>query len=158
MPLKRAEQLQKLSHQHHNGLMAVLLLKKGIAKKASVQVMSEFILHTWENELQTHFALEEDCLHPAALHLPELMPMYVQMRVEHNAIRTIVEAVHLGESSVDLITSFYTLLEKHIRFEERKLFTYIQTNIGSEQFSSLEKSLNGLTAKACSAYPIKFWE
>lgn len=62
--MKRAEQLQKLSHQHHNGLMAVLLLKKGIEKKAAVDVLNGFIIHTWENELRTHFIKEEVYLHP----------------------------------------------------------------------------------------------
>ncbi len=156
--MKRAEQLQKLSHQHHNGLMAVLLLKKGIEKHAAVDVLNGFIIHTWENELRTHFIKEEVYLHPHFLHLPELMPMYEQMKTEHHAIRRMIDAVRNGESSVELITSFYTLLEKHIRFEERELFEYIQTHIGAEHFAAVETSLDDLTAKACSDYPIKFWE
>lgn len=156
--MKRAEQLQKLSHQHHNGLMAVLLLKKGIEKHAAVDVLNGFIIHTWENELRTHFIKEEVYLHPHFLHLPELMPMYEQMKAEHHTMRRMIDAVRNGESSVELITSFYTLLEKHIRFEERELFEYIQTNIGAEQFADVEKSLDELTAKTCSDYPVKFWE
>jgi len=156
--MKRAEQLQKLSHQHHNGLMAVLLLKKGIEKKAAVGVLSGFIVHCWESELRKHFIKEEVYLHPYFLHLPGLMPMYEQMKNEHHVIRRMIDAIRNGESSEELITSFYTLLEKHIRFEERELFMYIQEHIAAEHFAAVEQSLDVLTAKACSDYPVKFWE
>ncbi len=156
--MKRAEQLQKLSHQHHNGLMTVLLLKKGIEKKAAVDVLNSFIVHCWENELRTHYIKEEVYLHPHFLHLPELMPMYEQMKTEHHKMRRMIDAIRNGESSEELVISFYTLLEQHIRFEERELFTYIQEHILEEHFAVLEKSLDVLTASACSDYPIKFWE
>lgn len=156
--MKRAEQLQKLSHQHHNGLMAVLLLKKGVDKNAAVEVLNNFIVHTWENELRTHFIKEEVYLHPHFLHLPELMPMYELMKAEHHTIRRMIDDIRNGKSSVELITSFYTLLEKHIRFEERELFEYIQEHIAAEHFAAVEKSLDVLSATACSDYPVKFWE
>ncbi len=156
--MKRAEQLKKLSHQHHNGLMAVLLLKKGVEKKAALDVLNGFVIHTWENELRTHFIKEEVYLHPHFLHLSGLMPMYEQMKTEHHEIRRMIDAIRSGESSIELIRSFYTSLEKHIRFEERDLFEYIQDHIGAEQFAAVEKSLDVLTASACSNYPVKFWE
>ena len=156
--MKRAEQLQKLSHQHHNGLMAVLLLQKGIEKKAAVDELSSFIVHCWENELRTHFIKEEVYLHPHFLHLPGLMTMYEQMKNEHHVIRRMIDAIRNGESSKELIISFYTQLEQHIRFEERELFEYIQSHIEADYFTALEKSLDVLTASACSDYPVKFWE
>ena len=156
--MKRAEQLQKLSHQHHNGLMAVLLLKKGIHKYTAVEVLNAFIIHLWENELQAHFFKEEECLHPQFVHLPEMMQMYEQMKAEHHAIRQLIDAIRNGESSSELIISFYTLLEKHIRFEERNMFEYIQKHSAAEQLAAVKKSLNELAVSACSAYPVKFWE
>lgn len=156
--MKRAEQLQKLSHQHHNGLMAVLLLKKGIDKKAAVEVLSGFVVHCWESELRTHFIKEEVYLHPHFLHLPELMPMYEQMKTEHHAIRRMIDAMRNGNATEELIISFHTALEKHIRFEEREMFMYIQEHIAAEHFAAVEQSLDVLTDRACSDYPVKFWE
>lgn len=156
--MKRAEQLLKLSHQHHNGLMAVLLLKKGIQKHTAVEVLNAFIIHLWEKELKAHFIKEEDCLYPHFLHLPDMMPMYEQMKAEHHAIRQMIDAISYGESSSDLIRSFYTLLEKHIRFEERTMFTFIQKHIKAEHFALVEKSLEVLSVSSCSNYPVKFWE
>jgi hypothetical protein len=53
--MKRTEQLYPLSWQHHNGLMAVLLLKKGVQKKADVAVMKDFINSIRHEELDEHF-------------------------------------------------------------------------------------------------------
>jgi hypothetical protein len=56
--MKRDVHLQPLSRQHHNALMAVLLLKKGVQKQADVTVMKDFILFIWEHELVHHFEAE----------------------------------------------------------------------------------------------------
>lgn len=156
--MKREAQLQPLSHQHHNGLMAALLLKKGVDKQADAAVMNDFIVSVWNNELRNHFIKEEVYLHPHVLQVHSLMEKYEQMKTEHHQIRRIVDAIRNGDSSVALITEFYTLLEKHIRFEERDVFPFIQENIHDEQLNELGKNLEHLESKACSDYPVKFWE
>ena len=156
--MKRDEQLQPLSHQHHNGLMAALLLKKGVDKKADPAVMNDFIVSVWNNELRNHFIKEEVYLHPHVLQIPSLMDKYELMKKEHHQIRHVVDAIRSGNSAVEHITEFYTLLEKHIRFEERDLFPFIQENIQPEQLSELGKNLEHLESRACSDYPVKFWE
>lgn len=156
--MKREEQLQPLSHQHHNGLMAALLLKKGVEKQAATTVMDDFILSIWNGELRNHFIKEEVYLHPHVLQIPTLMEKYEQMKTEHHQIRYIVDAIRNGDSTVEQIRDFYTLLEKHIRFEERDLFPYIQEQIQPEQLNELGRNLQQLESKACSDYPVKFWE
>ncbi len=156
--MKREEQLQPLSHQHHNGLMAVLLLKKGVEKQAATTVMDDFILSVWNTELRNHFIKEEVYLHPHVLQISSLMEKYEQMKTEHHQIRHVVDAIRNGGSGTALITEFYTLLEKHIRFEERELFPFIEEQIQPEQLHELGRNLQQLESKACSDYPVKFWE
>ena len=156
--MKREQQLQPLSHQHHNGLMAVLLLKKGVEKQADTKVMDDFIVSVWNTELRNHFIKEEVYLHPHVLQIPSLMEKYEQMKAEHHQIRHLIDAIRNGDSSVALITNFYTLLEKHIRFEERELFPFIEEHIQPEQLNELGRNLQVLESKACSDYPVKFWE
>lgn len=156
--MKREQQLQPLSHQHHNGLMAVLLLKKGVEKQAATTVMDDFILSVWNGELRNHFIKEEVYLHPHVLQLPSLMEKYEQMKAEHHQIRHVVDAIRNGSSGTDRILEFYTLLEKHIRFEERDLFPFIEEQIQPEQLNELGRNLQQLESKACSDYPVKFWE
>ena len=156
--MQRAEQLQKLSHQHHNGLMAVLLLKKGVEKQADLSAMNDFIVDTWNNELRNHFIKEEVFLHPHVLALPDLMPLYEQMKAEHHTMRKMINDIRSGGSSYEMISSFYSLLEKHIRFEEREMFGYIQEHIQEHELAAAGRAFESLTAKACSDYPVKFWE
>ncbi len=156
--MKREQQLQPLSHQHHNGLMAVLLLKKGVEKQADTTVMDDFIVSVWNGELRNHFIKEEVYLHPHVLQIPSLMEKYELMKAEHHQIRHLIDAIRNGDSNTALITDFYTLLEKHIRFEERELFPFIQEHIQQEQLDELGRNLQVLESKACSDYPVKFWE
>ena len=156
--MKREEQLQPLSHQHHNGLMAALLLKKGVEKQADTTVMDDFILSVWDGELRNHFIKEEVYLHPHVLQIPSLMEKYEQMKTEHHQIRHAVDAIRTNGSTVEQITEFYTLLEKHIRFEERDLFPFIEEQIQPEQLDELGRNLQPLESKACSDYPVKIWE
>jgi hemerythrin-like domain-containing protein len=156
--MKREQQLQPLSHQHHNGLMAVLLLKKGVEKQADTTVMDDFIVSVWNGELRNHFIKEEVYLHPHVLQIPSLMEKYEQMKTEHHQIRHLIVAIRNGDSNKALIVDFYTLLEKHIRFEERELFPFIEKHIQPEQLNELGRNLQVLESKACSDYPVKFWE
>jgi hemerythrin-like domain-containing protein len=155
--MKREAQLQPLSHQHHNGLMAALLLKKGVDKQADPAVMYDFIISAWNNELRNHFIKEEVYLHPHVLLIPSLMEKYEQMKAEHHQIRHLVDAIRNGNCDVTVIAEFHTLLEKHIRFEERELFPFIEEHIQPEQLNELGRNLQVLESKACSDYPVKFW-
>jgi len=156
--MKREEQLQPLSHQHHNGLMAALLLKKGVEKAADPSVMGDFILSVWNNELRNHFIKEEVYLHPHVLQITVLMEKYEQMKAEHHQIRHLVDSIRNQGATASLVTDFYHLLEKHIRFEERELFPFIEEHIQQDQLNELGRNIEQLKSKACSDYPVKFWE
>lgn len=156
--MQRDKNLYPLSHQHHNGLMAVLLLKKGLKRKADAAVMGAFILSIWDAELRNHFIKEEVYLHPHEIHIVELMDLYEQMITEHHQVRKIIDAIRSGLATHKLVNKFHVLLEKHIRFEERQMFPFIEEHIQQEQLLALGKQLQHLESRACSDYPVKFWE
>jgi len=62
--MKRDAALQPLSHQHHNALMGVLLIRKGIEKKADMRVIKDFMLNWWQQDLDRHMMAEEKNLLP----------------------------------------------------------------------------------------------
>lgn len=156
--MKRDQNLYPLSHQHHNGLMAVLLLEKGVTKNADLKIMNDFILDCWESELENHFIAEEKNLDPSLLQLPQLNDLYNRMISEHELIRNIIDAIKQKQESKELIVSFHTLLENHIRFEERTLFPFIQEHATEVSLSLLGKQISHLTNGNCSNYLVKFWE
>src|ERR1051326_1126337 len=111
--MKRLRQLQPLSRQHHNGLLAALLLRKGIAKNADGNVMGTFILDFWKQDLKEHFESEEKLLLPA-LSDKKLNERLLQ---EHTSLRSYISSLR-NNPSLSIIESFSKLLEQHIRFEE----------------------------------------
>lgn len=156
--MQRNKNLYPLSHQHHNGLMAVLLLKKGLQKQADVNTMKEFILAAWNDELNGHFIAEEENLQPSLLQLPQLQQLFDQMMEEHQQIRTVVEELLQKNIQEQQIELFKDLLEKHIRFEERELFPFIEQHATAEALEKAGKKLSQLPNGNCSHFPVKFWE
>ena len=156
--MKRDKNLIPLSHQHHNGLMAVLLLEKGVKKNAELKIMNDFIIYCWEEELENHFIAEEKSFDPSLLHLPQLQELYDRMISEHQQIRSIINAIKQRVESMELVQTFHTLLENHIRFEERILFPFIQELADETVLSSLGEQLVHLPNGNCNNYFVKFWE
>jgi hypothetical protein len=63
-PLNRHKALQNLSREHHEGLVFVLRLQKGLAKRAALKSMDAYCDWFWEYHLQPHFEMEEEHLFP----------------------------------------------------------------------------------------------
>lgn len=154
--MKRSEQLYPLSWQHHNGLMAVLLLKKGVQKKADVIIMAQFIQHIRKDELDEHFEAEEKSLNLFSDKYHLLKKLYQKMIDEHAAIRQCYQ--ELANPSYSGIEKFYQLLDQHIRFEERKYFPAIEAILSAEELTVISKDLSHLHHQSCANFPIKFWE
>ena len=154
--MKRAEALQPLSHQHHNSLMACLLVKKGIARQAKLSTLNDFLSKFFREDVEPHFEAEEKHLFPL---LDQLKPSYGKiLRSDHMLLRVLASRFINQSASSDYLASFATLLENHIRFEERLVFNFVQEHLDPTGQANLEKNLSGLSAKKCTDYPVKFWE
>ena len=156
--MKRHQQLQPLSRQHHNGLLAAMLLKKGIKKAADPKDMAAFIIDFWQNDLEDHFKAEEDFLLPALAAIDFDRPLINILKEEHEQIRFYVRALKQDADNINIITSFADLLEHHIRFEERQLFPAAEKSLTEEQLQQLGKHLHDGDEQNCINFQIKFWE
>lgn len=156
--MKRHPQLQPLSRQHHNGLLMALLLKKGIAKDASVQEMNHFISLNWEEDLKQHFDLEETILLPALAGSTFDIHLISRLKEEHAFIRSMVAKAASSLSSKDDIIAFHTLLDAHIRFEEKIFFPQAEEVLTEEKLNKIGQALEEDLTKNCLQYPVKFWE
>ncbi len=156
--MKRLAQLQPLSRQHHNGLLAALLLKKGIAKGASINIMSAFILDLWNNDLNEHFKNEEMFLVPALKKTVFDETLSQKLLHEHNQIRSYIATIQKGLATIPTIQSFANLLELHIRFEERIYFNEAEKALSELQLQSIGLRLHETKENNCIHFPVKFWE
>ena len=156
--MKRHEQLQSLSRQHHNGLLAALLLKKGIEKTADANVMTAFIIDFWKNDLKKHFENEEQVLIPALNNTSFDKNLNDQLLEEHTQLRSYIDALKNNADDISTIESFAALLEKHIRFEERTYFPEAEKILSEEQLKKVGEQLKDEEGENCINYPVKFWE
>ncbi len=154
--MKRHDNLQPLSRQHHNLLLGCLLLKKGVQKKANLLVMQDFIKQFWKTDLIGHVALEENFLLPFLMRYPNLRPYAAILHNEHELIERIYERNSNGQISYRNVELLAETLEHHIRFEERVVFERIQQQSPDEMDKILTEEDSRVTD--CSFYSVKFWE
>ena len=156
--MKRNRNLQPLSRQHHNALMAVLLLKKGVRKKASLSTMQMFVAKFWNDDLNNHFKQEENLFVSFNSRSTEASKLYEQMKSEHEQMRQMVHQISSEEVNYELLEHFYTALESHIRFEERIYFPLIESVATDEELLHIGNITEQLPDTTCIHFPVKFWE
>src|SRR6188508_1694165 len=99
--MKRVEALLPLSHQHHNSLMACLLLKKGIVKKAADTTLNDFISKFFRDDIEPHFEAEEKHLFPL---VDKLKPGYSNiLRTDHTLLRVLASRFINQAASTDYL-------------------------------------------------------
>jgi len=156
--MKRHVQLQPLSRQHHNGLLAALLLKKGIKKAADPKDMAAFIIDFWYKDLEDHFKAEEDVLLPAVASVDFDKELIDTLKEEHALLRSYVYFLQEDPVNVEIIEQFHILLERHIRFEEQLFFPEAERLLTEKQLQELGKHLHESETQNCMNYAVKFRE
>jgi len=150
LPIKRSEQLVSLSREHHDALLFIWKIRKGLRNKTGLTIIAGYINWFWENHLNHHFNDEERILLP---HLAVADPLARQLKAEHDSLRKFFET-EWNEKSID---SFITLLNDHIRFEERKLFPHIEQIVPAAQLNEIAAQLNA-HPQCSSDWKDEFWK
>ncbi len=130
-PLKRVEQIQDFSREHHFGLLLGWKIKTGINKGIDPNRILEYVKWFWENHLIPHFEEEERLLFPL---LPESNPLRKKAVEQHEEIYSKITNLKAEASS---LLAFKDLLDAHIRFEERELFMEIQNRATPKQLDQV---------------------
>jgi len=158
MPLRRSAQLYPLSWQHHNALMVVLLVKKGIRKAADPGIIGLFLVEFWHETMHAHVEAEESVL---AIYINAndlLSKFYAQMLEDHQQMREIIDVMERAHPDFVLINQFQQLLEQHIRFEERVFFPALEQKLSSAHMEALGHQLRHLPANTCISDRYTFWK
>ena len=141
--MRRDPSLIPLSHQHQHALALCVRLDQALLQPDT------FDLDPWRlevhqlyaDEVQFHFAAEEEVLFPAARRFSELVALVEELSGEHELLRKYF--VHAGQGTMDQgeLATFVELLSGHIRKEERQLFEAIQKQMRPEELKSLGNDL-----------------
>jgi hemerythrin-like domain-containing protein len=148
---KRHPSLVPLSHDHHHGLaLALRCRKQGLGQIKPMgaeglrQRVQEF-LGFYADELVSHFRAEEVILFPQMrTRVPESRVLIDELTRDHETIRRAVPQLEAGYSLRKLIFDLGDLLERHIRREERELFTLFEEHVEDMDSDQIGREIRDL--------------
>ncbi|WP_339918696.1 hemerythrin domain-containing protein [uncultured Flavobacterium sp.] len=132
-PLKRAIELQPLSHDHHQGLLLCWKIRTGLKKEVPLERIKSYTDWFFDNHLKPHFELEEKYIFTI---LGNDNPLIQQALSEHSRLTDLFTATTDLKENLSFIEKE---LDAHIRFEERVLFGEIQLKASVEQLAKIEE-------------------
>ncbi|MFZ6051345.1 hemerythrin domain-containing protein [Halocola ammonii] len=135
-PIKRFEELQPLSREHHHGLLLSWKIKQGVSKSIESKRIAAYVNWFYEKFLTDHFQMEERWVFPV---LGAADPLVKRALKEHRQIERMMSEDEMDYSH---LLEFADLLNDHIRFEERKLFNKVQDAASQDELSEIEKRHN----------------
>ncbi len=152
--MKRSPELVQLSKDHHNGLLLCWKIRSGIKNKVSVNRIAGYILYCYDQELETHFRLEESFVFPL---LPEDHPLRNEAMLQHVLLRNLVGQFKINQVNEVLLQEFADMLDVHIRFEERQLFPCIEASVPGEKLAASGEQIRLDWHKHIPFWEDEFW-
>ena len=157
--MKRKKELLTLSWEHHDGLVFVFRLQQGIKNNSDPSIIKEYILHTWDNALIHHFWQEEQCLNRVLEKTEEGREILHQMLDDHSHFQKEMEYFRSeGNPDIKRILDFADRLNKHIRFEERDLFPFLEKAIEPAILEEIGQFLKEHHEKPDKCWADTFWK
>ncbi len=153
-PIKRNPAIVRFSKDHYFGLLLVWKIRKGFKSSVEPERISRYVIASFEEELVPHFRDEEVNLF---VKLPLNNKMRIRAEDEHKKIYVLIGELRSDNTSKDTLVSFADLLEKHIRFEERELFNFLQENLSPAELEEIESADTGIKCDTGSSWNDKFW-
>lgn len=149
-PIKRHSSLQPISREHHHALLLVWKIRKGISNKIDSRRIAKYVDWFYKAYIISHLDLEEKYVYPILGSEHELI---IKATDEHTKLRNLFSSL---QKNNELLLALAALLENHIRFEERTLFSIIQQSATDNQLQSIEKY--SLAEKFVENEDDQFWQ
>ena len=144
--MKRLPELQRISMEHHQGLVFARKVKRAAASGDEDRIADMWVKveASYKTELKTHFQIEEQYI-ATVLEQHGETKLVEQLNAEHTAIRQIF-LPGSGRTAADL-NNFAVLLEQHIRFEEREFMETAQKYMNADELQAVADACNAAQAE-----------
>ncbi len=139
-PIKRNENIVKLSKDHHASLLFCWKIRQGIKYHIGVERLIKYVQYFWKHHFSLHFKEEEDFL------FAPLKDEVVQKAIDdHLKIKSSIEQLTgLGtENKEILLSNIAEMVDQHVRFEERVLFPYLEQKLSVKQLEEIGNQIKG---------------
>ena len=137
-PIKRNENILPLSRDHHSGLLFCWKIREGLNLDIPLQRIRPYVAYYWNEHLQEHFREEETLLF-SAVNDPLCDDAIQQHVVIRGQFQKILENDEAKAIDYNLLQ---TLVNDHIRFEERELFPFLETAMTEAQLAEAGAELH----------------
>ena len=156
IPIKRSKELAPLSRDHHQGLLLCWKIRNGVNNHIDNKRIARYLIFSFREELSEHFRQEEDILFSL---LADDEPLKQQALGQHASLRAQVEEVtSQKEPDTTLLLAFADTLDTHIRFEERKLFPFIEQTIDEGKLQTAGKKIDACQHTDQLQWEDQFWK
>ena len=153
-PIKRNPAIVTFSKDHHFTLLLVWKIRQGLKKEIEPSRIINYVAHFFDTDLIFHFEEEETLLFSK---LPSDNLLRLQAEEEHKLIKFEIDALRKNSDDKMGIENFANILEKHIRFEERELFNYLQEIFSEDELSEIAEAMEARTREHEIAWKDEFW-
>lgn len=148
VPLRRHPALAPLSREHHHALLLARGLKRGASDhlRATLphdeRALAAHVCGVFDAELAPHFAIEEELVVPAARGRDGSLDAVCDAVLdEHARLGAMIAELRAPATSpmriAELLDAFGTLLELHVRNEERVLYERVQDVLDETALAAL---------------------
>lgn len=153
-PIKRNENIAPLSKEHHSGLLFCWKVRQGIKQGIEVSRINRYIRFFWETHLKQHFEEEETILFNRLNN-----DLCKTALAQHAAIRALVARINESENgSAEISAELASVVDDHIRFEERTLFPFLESALTAETLAEIGVQLKNVHALCpTDNYDDEFW-
>ncbi len=143
--MKRIETLAPLSRDHHSTLILAQLLKKGapIYKELpnTAKDKKEYALNHYNTHIKNHFTTEEKILEVVQNISSAIKTLCEEIIQEHKKLHALFCELEHAVDIENTMDEIGTLLEVHIRKEERILFPILQEKCTADQLKIIHQLL-----------------
>lgn len=154
-PLKRHPALIPLSQDHHFGLLLGWKIRQGLSKGVDPQRVMQYVDYFVNAHLEEHFINEEKYLFS---YLAKNDILRKEAEEQHESIRSLFgKMTSDSPAKEEDLRKFADDVESHIRFEERKLFPYIQVELLDDDLKEFEGKMEEIHEKVQENWEDEFW-
>lgn len=144
--MKRIEAIAPLSRDHHSSLILAQLLKNGapIYKDlpTTINDKKEYALNHYNTHIKYHFIAEEKMLEVVKNNSSAINMLCEEVIQEHNQLHTLFYELEYAVDIEKTMNEIATLLEAHIRKEERILFPILQEKCTADELNKIHQLLH----------------
>lgn len=142
--MKRANQLQPLSRQHHLGLHVGRHAKECADNPQQIAEHWQ-ALSSYMSDMRTHFSIEDNLIVTALLPhqstQPEVASVLDTLEEQHKLLNEMTAEIQAAQDNnavtVNQVKQLGNLLYDHVRFEERELFPVVEKYLTEDELDAI---------------------